>query len=50
MISDRHLTHFWRKRIYMPDLNGFNVDLKKWRPADCACRICKVYIANVGFI
>ena len=34
----------------LPDLNSFKVALKKWRPANCACRICKVYIVNVGFI
>ena len=32
------------------DLNSFRVALKKWRPADCPCRICKVYIANVCFL
>ena len=34
----------------IPDLNGFKVVLKKWRPANCPCRICKVYIANVDFV
>ena len=34
----------------LPDLNSFKVALKKWRPADCPCRICKFYIANVGFV
>ena len=33
----------------IPDLNSFKVALKKWRPANCPCRICKVYITNVGF-
>ena len=32
------------------DLNSFKVALKKWRPVNCPCRICKVYIANVGFV
>ena len=34
----------------MPDLNSFKVALKKWRPVNCPCRICKVYIANAGFV
>ena len=35
---------------YMPDLNSFKLALKRWRPVNCPCRICKVYIANVGFV
>ena len=23
---------------------------KKWQPVGCACRLCKIYIHNVGFI
>ena len=34
----------------LPDLNSFKVALNKWRPVNCPCRICKVYIANVGFV
>ena len=34
----------------MPDLNSFMLALKKWRAVNCPCRICKVYIANVGFV
>ena len=34
----------------MPALNSFKVALKKWRPANCPCRICKGYITNVGFV
>ena len=34
----------------LPNLNSFKVALKKWRPVNCPCRICKVYIANVGFV
>ena len=34
----------------LPDLNSFKKALKKWRPANCPCRICKVYIANFGFV
>ena len=34
----------------MPDLNSFKLALKRWRPVNCPCKICKVYIANVGFV
>ena len=34
----------------MSDLNSFKLSLKRWRPVNCPCRICKVYIANVGFV
>ena len=34
----------------LPDLGSFKVALKKWRPVNCTWRICKVYIANVGFV
>ena len=33
----------------MSNLNSFKLVLKRWRPVNCPCRICKVYIANVGF-
>ena len=34
----------------LPNLNSFKIALKKRRPVNCPCRICKVYIANVGFV
>ena len=34
----------------LPDLDSFKVALKKWKPVNCPCRICKIYIANVGFV
>lgn len=33
----------------MPDLNSLKAALKKWRTVNCPYKICKVYIANVGF-
>ena len=32
------------------DLNSFKLALKKQIPVDCHWRICKIYIANVGFV
>ena len=31
-------------------LVGFKKEIRKWKPANCACRICKVFILNLGFI
>ena len=28
----------------------FKAKIKKWKPIGCTCRLCKTYIANVGFI
>ena len=31
-------------------LVGFKKEIKKWKPLNCSCRICKTFIANLGFI
>ena len=31
-------------------LHKFKKALKKWKPENCPCRICKKYVANVDFI
>ena len=31
-------------------LSEFKAKIKLWKPEGCTCRICKVYIANLGFI
>ena len=31
-------------------LDQFKNRIKQWKPIGCKCRICKIYIANVGFI
>ena len=28
----------------------FKMQIKKWKPEDCPCRLCKVYVQNVGFV
>ena len=30
--------------------SGFKKAIKKWKPTNCLCRICKTYIPNVGFL
>ena len=31
-------------------LNEFKTKIKKWKPENCTCRLCKDYIYGVGFI
>ena len=31
-------------------LSTFRNQIKKWIPKDCLCRLCKVYVAQVGFL
>ena len=30
-------------------INVFKREIKKWKPVNCPCRLCKPYIQNVGF-
>ena len=31
-------------------LNQFKKGIKQWRPSNCPCRLCKIYIKGLGFI
>ena len=31
-------------------LNKFKNSIKSWKPTECPCRLCKKYIAQIGFI
>ena len=31
-------------------LSEFKSKIKQWKPEDCTCRLCKVYIHNLGFL
>ena len=31
-------------------LTEFKNKIKQWKPTNCTCRLCKTYIAGVGFI
>ena len=31
------------------DLDKFKEDIKAWIPSNCKCRLCKTYIAGLGF-
>ena len=32
------------------NLNTFKNKIKKWKPGNCPCRICKDYINKMGFV
>ena len=31
-------------------LNGFKKEIKKCKPTECPCRICKTFVPNLGFV
>ena len=31
-------------------LEAFKIQIKKWKPQNCSCRLCRVYVQNVGFV
>ena len=31
-------------------LNEFKIKVKTWKPDGCTCRLCKTYIAELGFL
>ena len=31
-------------------LETFKSEIKKWKPENCPCRLCKSYLQNIGFI
>jgi len=34
----------------MKSVDSFKLAIKKWKPENCPCRNCKVYLAGVGFL
>ena len=32
------------------ELDKFKKAIKQWKPEDCPCRLCKVFVQNVGFL
>ena len=31
-------------------LDSFKKEIKKWKPTECPCRICKTSVPNLGFV
>ena len=41
----------WLSNIkHSENLNIFKKNNKYWKPEDCQCRLCRLYIADIGFI
>ena len=34
----------------LESVNLFKKEIKKWRPTNCPCRLCRTYIPNLGFV
>jgi len=34
----------------LDNLDSFKAAIKKWTTENCPCRLCKLYVANVGFV
>ena len=32
------------------ELDKLKKAIKQWKPEDCPCRLCKVFVQNVGFL
>lgn len=41
------LTESFKK---MESVEGFKMTIKTWKPKNCACRFCKVFVQNIGFL
>ena len=39
-----------KKLKNMTSLESFKVEIKKWTPKSCPCRLCKNYVPNLGYI
>ena len=33
-----------------PSLADFKLKIKKWTPINCPCRLCKIFVPQVGFL
>ena len=42
---------FAKKNIkYLENINIFKSNVKLWKSENCPCRLCNIYLINVGFI
>ena len=39
-----------KKLNNIENLEHFKKEIKTWKPDNCPCRLCKVYIESVGFL
>jgi len=33
-----------------PNLNNFKQKINNWLPEDCPCRLCRIYVKDLGYI
>ena len=33
-----------------PSLSAFKAKIREWKPIGCSCRLCKVYIKDLGYL
>ena len=31
-------------------ISEFKIKIKTWKPVNCPCRLCKIFVAGVGFV
>ena len=31
-------------------IEAFKIQIENWKPKNCPCRLCNVYVQNVGFV
>ena len=31
-------------------IEKFKIAIKKWKPESCPCRLCRVYLQNIGYL
>ena len=49
--------NFMMRNMTIPDniknlntLSEFKSEIRKWKPVGCKCRLCKIYVKNIGFL
>ena len=50
VLGAKKLETFPTESTELFSLNGFKKAIKKWKPVNCPCRLCKMYIHHAGFI
>ena len=39
-----------RKLKQLVDIHAFKEEIKKWKPENCPCGLCKIYKPHIGLI
>ena len=52
-INNAHLRYIFNDVMHIKNIESlekFKVEIKKWTPNVCPCRLCKTYISGVGYL